>query len=105
MNLTELKVWIEGFNNGLQKDRPPNNEQWKALLDAVAKAADDPQPIPIVPQDIYPSNGIIVDSRQYYVGSNTGQYTVDDYKINKSRPDRDSFYDTTMICEGGSDSE
>ena len=45
MNLTQLKVYIKGFADGLRDGQPPKNEQWVELLKVVEEAQDDLSPI------------------------------------------------------------
>lgn len=41
MNLTQLKVYIKGFADGLREGQAPKNEQWQELLKVVEAAQDD----------------------------------------------------------------
>ena len=41
MNLTQLKVYIKGFADGLREGQAPKAEQWQELLKVVEEAQDD----------------------------------------------------------------
>lgn len=41
MNLTQLKVYIKGFADGLREGQAPKAEQWQELLKVVEAAQDD----------------------------------------------------------------